>query len=75
LRLSPTKPCVIWGILGEANKGQIWELPGHKGIMLLEDNSDDPFVFIAGPLDAGDVKKAISLCPTDYPMIYCNAPR
>ena len=63
---------VIWGILGDGNRGQVWELPGCKAIMLVEGNCEDPFVSIVGRLDVDDVKEAISLCPTNYPMIYCN---
>ena len=63
---------VIWGILEENNKGQIFEL-SDKSILILETESDDPFVFIAGPVTALAIEETIShVSDASYPTIYCQ---
>jgi RimJ/RimL family protein N-acetyltransferase len=63
---------VIWGILEENNKGQIFEL-SDKSILILETASDDPFVFIAGPVTARAIEETIShVSYASYPTIYCQ---
>ena len=63
---------IIWGMLESNNPCQIWELPGTQAIILIEDSSDDPFVFIAGTLTAKSIETIIALCQKSYPTIYCD---
>lgn len=62
---------VIWGILEKNNKGNIFELPG--GSVLIMEESNDPFVFFAGPITSRAIDIAIPMTThANYPMIYCH---
>ncbi|MBI2785872.1 MAG: GNAT family N-acetyltransferase [Legionella longbeachae] len=62
---------VIWGILENTNKDRIVALPNNS--ILLMEESDDPFVFIAGKVIPETIDAAIALTANaKYPMIYCQ---
>ena len=76
LILEELKQCplqaVIWGILEKNNKGQIFEL-SDSSILILETESDEPFVFIVGPVTSTAIEETISLVSyANYPTIYCH---
>lgn len=63
---------VIWGIIDRNNQGELFELC-DKSILILESQSSEPFVFIAGPLSLEGIEETIAYVSRfDYPMIYCQ---
>lgn len=71
LKLFPLQ-AVLQGILEKNNKGQIFELSDNS-VLILETGSDDPFVFIAGPITSVAIEETISyLSNTNFPTIYCH---
>lgn len=70
LRTFPTQ-AVIWEIVDEGITGEIYELQG--GAILIIENSNDPFVFIAGNLTDKSAQSAMAFLKNrGYTMIYCN---
>ncbi|NRB11202.1 MAG: GNAT family N-acetyltransferase [Rickettsiaceae bacterium] len=72
LRTFPNQS-TIEAILANSNKHQIWQLPSNKSYMLIENcPGNEPFIFLAGILNAEDVEAVIKLCPNGgFPMVYC----
>lgn len=70
LKLFPLQ-AVVCGILEKNNQGRLLELPG--GSILITEESDDPFVFLAGPITPLALDMAISIVAhASYPMVYCH---
>jgi|GEM_PF-4581409 len=61
----------IWEILDRGITGKIYELP--SGAVMLLENDDDPFVFIAGNITKQVAQEAISFLQIyESPTIYCQ---
>jgi GNAT superfamily N-acetyltransferase len=62
----------IWGILENTKEKQAWYLPSERAVILIEPNSEDPFIFVAGILSETDVDFIIEIAKYEFPQIYCN---
>ncbi|MFI4956630.1 MAG: GNAT family N-acetyltransferase [Gammaproteobacteria bacterium] len=61
----------IWEIIDKKKTGKLYKLPSEA--VLIVENCTDPFIFIAGPLDAESVKNVSALASyKTFPMVYCN---
>jgi hypothetical protein len=49
----------IWGILENTKEKHAYYLPSINAVILIESNSEDPFIFCAGVLNETDVDAII----------------
>lgn len=61
---------MIWDLLGNPHKRQIWGF-GEQAIMIMENNCDDPYIFVTGVLDSSIVREIKTLCNVEFPYLYC----
>lgn len=63
---------VLWEVIEKNQTGKIFELADGAAVLVIE-NCNDPFIFIAGILTQEAVINVIHLINfLEFPMVYCN---